>query len=332
MKTMFLQTELNIESLRYPVQEDVEAVDTLIIKELASRIPLIETITHHIIQSGGKRLRPLVVLLTARACGYKQDTEHQELAAIIEFIHTATLLHDDVIDKSRKRRGQRTVNALWGNSASVLTGDFLYSRAFQILSKRSNIPVMKILAKTTNKISEGEVWQLMNQNNPDIDEMTYYKVIRHKTAQLFSAASEIGAIVATKNEKLQKAMAAFGLHLGMAYQIIDDLLDYSKDPSVLNKNIGDDLAEGKATLPLIYAKKQAPSAQVKHIQKAIKNGGLNNFPSIMELIDKTHAREYTKRCAFKQAEKARTYLQKLSISPYRDTLNALTKFIVNRCY
>ena len=332
MKTTFLQSGLDIESLRYPVQKDIEAVDILITKELASHIPLIKTITHHIIQSGGKRLRPLVVLLTARACGYKQDTEHQELAAIIEFIHTATLLHDDVIDKSRKRRGQKTANALWGNSASILVGDFLYSRAFQILSQRSNVPVMKILATTSNQISEGEVWQLMNQNNPDIDETTYYKVIHHKTAQLFSAASEIGAIIATKNETLQKSMAAFGLHLGMAYQIIDDLLDYSKDPSVLNKNVGDDLSEGKATLPLIYAKQQVPPAQAKHIQKAIKNGGLSDFRSIMKLIEETQAREYTQHCAFKQAEKAQTYLQELSTSPYRDTLNALTKFVVNRYY
>ncbi|CAN7950639.1 unnamed protein product, partial [Ixodes hexagonus] len=228
----------------------------LILSELSSRVPLVQTITHHIVQSGGKRLRPLVVLLTARACGYNKGVEHQELAAIIEFIHTATLLHDDVIDKSDLRRGEKTAHAIWGNQASVLVGDFLYSRAFQILARRSNIPVMKVLANTTNQIAEGEVWQLMNQNDPNIDETTYYEVIRRKTAQLFSAGTEIGAIIGTEEEPLRKAMTAFGLHLGLAYQIIDDLLDYSEDASELDKNVGDDLAEGKATLPLIYAKQK----------------------------------------------------------------------------
>ncbi|MBW5803126.1 octaprenyl diphosphate synthase [Coxiella endosymbiont of Ornithodoros amblus] len=332
MKATLKKDTFEIESLRQPVRKDIEAVDALVVKELSSDVPLIETITQHIIQSGGKRLRPLVVLLTARACGYRQDVENQELATVIEFIHTATLLHDDVVDKSTQRRGQKTANALWGNSASVLLGDFLYSRAFQILARRSNVPVMKILATTTNQISEGEVWQLMNQNDPDIDEATYYEVIRRKTAQLFSAAAEIGAIVAAKNKTWQKSMAAFGLHLGMAYQIIDDLLDYSKDASALDKNVGDDLAEGRATLPLIYAKQQAQPAQAEHIREAIKNGGLNGLQWIMKLMDETRAREYTQQCALRQAEKAHTYLQQLPPSPYRDALNALTQFVVSRHY
>ena len=331
MKTL-THASFDIHALRQPVQKDIEAVDALIIKELSSHVPLVETITHHIIQSGGKQLRPLIVLLTAKACGYEQDTEHQELAAVIEFIHIATLLHDDVVDKSEQRRARKTANALWGNSASILVGDFLYSRAFQILARRSNISVMKILANTTNRLSEGEVWQLMNQNNPDIDTATYYEVIRRKTGQLFSAAAEIGVIIAEKNGTLRKTMATFGLHLGTAYQIIDDLLDYSDDPAKLDKDVGDDLAEGKVTLPLIYAKQQAQPAQAEHIRKVIKNGGTDDLQSMMKIIDKTNARKYTQQCALGETEKAQICLQQLPPSPYRDALNALTKFVVSRHY
>ncbi|WP_304986077.1 polyprenyl synthetase family protein [Coxiella-like endosymbiont] len=322
----------SLESLRFPIKKDLEAVDALILNKLSSHIPLIQTITHHIIRSGGKRLRPLVVLLSARACDYDQNTEHHELATVIEFIHTATLLHDDVIDKSNQRHGQQTANARWGNSASVLVGDFLYSRAFQILAKRNNIPVMKVLANTANEIAEGEVWQLMNQNDPNIEESTYYEVIRCKTAQLFSAAAEIGAIIGTKNEPLRKAMASFGLHVGMAYQIIDDLLDYSEDSSKLDKNIGDDLAEGKATLPLIYAKQKANLREVELIREAIKIGGLKNLSSIMQIISDTKAREYTRQCAVQEIEKAQIQLQKLPPSPFRYSLEELAKFVVSRQY
>ena len=319
-ETVF-STFSTIKNLSQPVENDFQAVDALILRELSSHIPLIQIITHHIVQSGGKRLRPLVVLLTAHACGYNKGVEHQELAAIVEFIHTATLLHDDVVDKSDLRRGEKTVNAIWGDQASVLVGDFLYSRAFQILAKRSNIPVMKVLVNTTNQIAEGEVWQLMNQNNPDIDETIYYEVIRRKTAQLFSAGTEIGAIIGTKNEPLRKAMTAFGLHLGLAYQITDDLLDYS-----------DDLAEGKATLPLIYAKQKTKPAQAQLIREAIKKGSLDDLKTIIQIIDETKARKYTRQCAIKEAEKARTYLQMLPISIYKDALEALTKFVIYRRY
>ncbi|MFW0079370.1 MAG: polyprenyl synthetase family protein [Coxiella endosymbiont of Haemaphysalis qinghaiensis] len=325
-------TPPSMESLRFPVKQDLEAVDALLLKELFSHLPLIQMITHHIIRSGGKRLRPLIVLLSARACGYDQNTEHHELATAIEFIHTATLLHDDVIDKSDQRRGQKTANEVWGNSASVLVGDFLYSRTFQILAKRNNIPVMKVLANTTNEISEGEVWQLMNQNDPNVEESIYYEVVRRKTAQLFSAAAEVGAIVGTKNELIRKAMASFGLHIGMAYQIIDDLLDYSEDPSQLDKNIGDDLVEGKATLPLIYAKKKANLREAKLIREAIKNGGLENLQSIMQIISDTKAREYTRQCATQEIEKAQIQLQQLPPSPFRHSLEALLKFVVSRQY
>ncbi|QTS84023.1 polyprenyl synthetase family protein [Coxiella endosymbiont of Amblyomma nuttalli] len=330
-KTVFL-TSSTIENLRQPVENDFQAIDALILSELSSHVPLVQTIIHHIVHSGGKRLRPLVVLLTAHACGYNNGVEHQELAVIIEFIHTATLLHDDVIDKSDLRRGEKTANAIWGNQASVLVGDFLYSRAFQILARRSNVPVMKVLANTTNQIAEGEIWQLMNQNDPDVDESIYYEVIRRKTAQLFSAGTEIGAIISTEEESLRKAMTAFGLHLGLAYQIIDDLLDYSEDASELDKNVGDDLAEGKATLPLIYAKQKTKPAQAKLIREAIKQGGLDNLKIIMQLIDETKARKYTQQCAIKEAEKARTHLQALPLSIYRDALESLTKFVIYRRY
>lgn len=334
MKTIepVFSTFPTIETLSQPVENDFQAVNALILSELYSHVSLVQTITHYIVQSGGKRLRPLVVLLTAHACGYNKGVEHQELAAIIEFIHTATLLHDDVIDKSDLRRGEKTTNAIWGNQASVLVGDFLYSRAFQILARRSNIPVMKVLANTTNQIAEGEVWQSMNQHDPDIDETTYYEVIRRKTAQLFSAGTEIGAIIGTKEKSLRKAMTAFGLHLGLAYQIIDDLLDYSKDASELDKNVGNDLAEGKATLPLIYAKQKTKPAQAKIIQEAIRRGGLNDLKIIMQIIDETKARKYTRQCAIKEAEKAKTYLQVLPISIYRDTLEDLINFVIYRRY
>lgn len=243
-----------LKALRAPIEKELQAVDALMAQELCSTIPLIQTVTERIIQCGGKRLRPLLVLLCAKACGYDHDTEHHELATVVEFIHTATLLHDDVVDSSELRRGSQTSNSLFGNPVSVLVGDFLYSRAFQILAKRNNIPVMKLLAHTTNQISEGEVWQLMNRHDPDIDERTYLEVIRRKTAELFAVSAKIGAIIGTQNTSLYPILFDFGLHLGMAYQIIDDLMDYTADVKVMGKNIGDDLAEGKVTLPLIFAR------------------------------------------------------------------------------
>ncbi len=321
----------DLESLRKPVADELRATDALINQELASNVPLIQTIMAHIVHSGGKRLRPLLVLLSAKACGYEQDTEHHELAAVIEFIHTATLLHDDVVDHSNMRRGQQTANALWGNSSSVLVGDFLYSRAFQILARRDNIPVMRVLANTTNQISEGEVWQLMNQHNADINEATYYEVIRRKTAQLFSAAAEIGGLIG-QDPSWVKPMAEFGLHLGMAYQIIDDLLDYTASLEEIGKNIGDDLAEGKATLPLIFAKQHAKPKEAEQIRSAIQNGGLNNLPEILSIIESTNAKNYTYACASKAADSALTVLQQLPHSPYRNALETLTSFVVSRHY
>ncbi len=323
-------TKSVIESLRELVQVDLDAIDQLILKELSSNVTLINTITQHIIKSGGKRLRPLLVILSARALNYNDDNEHHELAAIIEFIHTATLLHDDVVDNSDRRRGKPTANSIWGNQGSVLTGDFLYSRAFQILARRNNIPVMKVLADTTNEISEGEVLQLMNCHNPDITESDYQEVIRRKTAQLYSAAAEIGAIISTGDKTLQQAMAAYGLHLGNAFQMIDDLLDYTAESEALGKNIGDDLAEGKMTLPLIYAMQQGNEQQIATIKRAIKSGGLDDIDAIAAIINDTNACEYTLKRAKEEAQQAQKHLTKLNDSPYKSAMHQLASFVVDR--
>lgn len=320
-----------LQKIRQPILKDLTAINQLIVDELFSTVPLIQTIAQHIVTSGGKRLRPLVVLLSAKACGYGEDTEHHELAAVIEFIHTATLLHDDVVDKSELRRGRQTANDIWGNEASVLVGDFLYSRAFQILARRDNIPVMKVLANTTNQLSEGEVMQLLNQH-ADISESDYYEVIRRKTARLFSAAGAIGALVGTSDRALYKTMTEFGLHLGMAYQMIDDLLDYTANAEALGKNIGDDLAEGKETLPLIYAIHHAQPAQAALMRHAIETGSLDNLDAILTAIDETNARTYTLNCARHHATLALALLNNVPASPYCDSLKALTEFVVNRNY
>ena len=319
-----------LEQIRQGIADDLKAVDQLISTELSSQVPLIQTITQHIVSSGGKRLRPLVVLLTAKALNYHRDTEHHELAAVIEFIHTATLLHDDVVDDSALRRGQPTANAQWGNPASVLVGDFLYSRAFQILARRSNIPVMKVLANTTNHIAEGEVLQLIHRNDATITEAQYQEVIRRKTAQLFSAAAEIGALIGSHDHNVHERMAHFGLHLGIAYQMIDDVLDYTASPEEMGKNIGDDLAEGKATLPLIYALHHATPDQAHLIHHVIQQGGLTHLQEILQAIEETNARQYTLQCAKHHAELAQSFLTSLPDSRYRQALYDLTIFIVDR--
>jgi len=337
MQTMDFSTTLNktdlLAEIRRPIADDLKATDRLICEELISKVPLIQEITKHIVSSGGKRLRPLLLLLSARACGYqKNDTEHHELAAIIEFVHTATLLHDDVIDESLLRRGQETANARWGNQASVLVGDFLYSRAFQILSRRSNIPVMKCLADTTNAIAEGEVWQLMNQHDPDISIDDYYQVIHHKTAKLFESAAKIAAIISGQNEQTQKAVANYGLQLGMAFQIIDDLLDYLSSAETLGKNVGDDLAEGKVTLPLIFAMQHGNANQRKEIRQAILNGSLENMPAILKTLQESQAIEYTRQQAKIYAGKALASLAHLAPSNYRDAMEHLVAFAIQRSY
>lgn len=319
----------NLQHIRALIQSDLVAVDRIILNELTSDVPLIKDIAEHIIASGGKRLRPLLVLLAAKCCGYAGDSEHHELATVIEFIHTATLLHDDVVDQSELRRGESTANAIWGNEASVLVGDFLYSRAFQILARRNNIPVMTVLANTTNQISEGEIWQLMNRHQPDIDETIYFEVIRRKTAQLFAAASEIGSLIATENQEQRKAMASFGLHFGMAYQIVDDLLDYTSNSDTLGKNIGDDLAEGKITLPLIYAKREA-GPKSKRIEMIIQQGGREHLDEVLEIIESTKAINYSLDIAKKQAVIAQNWLSQFPASPFSNALRSLCDFVVAR--
>ncbi len=325
-------TEPDIAQIRHTIEADLLALDQLILSELTSQVPLINQITLHIIKSGGKRLRPLVVLLMAKALNYHDDNEHTELAAIIEFIHTATLLHDDVVDASELRRNQPTANALWGNEASVLSGDFLYSRAFQILARRNNIPVMKVIADTTNLIAEGEVMQLMNVGNHELSEKDYFVVIERKTATLYSAASEIGAIIATDNQEQQKAAADYGLHLGLAFQMIDDLLDYTADSNVSGKNLGDDLNEGKITLPLIYTIHNGTDAQKNIIQTAIKNKSRESIDDVITAITDSHGYEYTFNYAKKEAQKAKNCLQHLPENKYRDALAKICDFVLQREY
>lgn len=318
--------------IRAVVTDDLIAVDRLIIQELSSDIQLIQEITQHILQGGGKRLRPLVVLLCARASGYQPGIEHQELAAIIEFVHTATLLHDDVVDESKLRRGRQTANAIWGNQASVLVGDFLYSRAFQLLTQRSNVPIMKILATTTNAIAEGEVMQLMNRHDTTLTEDGYFAVIYRKTAKLFESAAEAGAILGSQNRAFQTNMAKFGLNLGLAFQIIDDVLDYTAKSTVIGKNIGDDLMEGKMTLPLIYALNQVNAADAAIIHQAIQQGSTPNLSPILQIIEASGAFDYCLKTAYHYGNLALAALSDMPNNPYKEALHELVHFAIERSY
>lgn len=308
----------------------MQAVDTLILDRLKSDVVLINQIGHYIINSGGKRLRPMLVLLSAKACGYRGD-QHIDLAAVIEFIHTATLLHDDVVDSSDMRRNQETANAIWGNEASVLVGDFLYSRAFEMMVDVNIMRVMEIISHATNRIAEGEVLQLLNCNDPDTTEEKYIEVIERKTATLFEAGTRLGAVLA-QTDALEQAASAFGQHLGIAFQLVDDALDYSSSNATLGKNIGDDLAEGKPTLPLIQAMKTADPAQRQAIRIAIENGGRENIDNILRTIESTNAMQYTAELARQEAEKAKQALNALPPSPYKDALQYLADYSVSRTY
>lgn len=322
-----------LDAIRSLVINDLESIDQLISKEVASSVPLTQEVTRHIFKSKGKRLRPLLVILSAHALKKQElGTQHFELATVIEFVHTATLLHDDVVDHSLQRRGQRTANAIWGNLASVLVGDFLYSRAFQILARHNHIAIMRVLSEATNAIAEGEVMQLMNQNDADLTEENYFKVIIQKTAKLFSAATEIGAILQNANETEQKAMATYGLHLGIAFQIIDDLLDYYADSDITGKNLGDDLSEGKATLPLIYAIKESTQQQADLIRTAIRTADINLLPEIILILNNSQALSATKNKAIEHANLAQAALNNIPNSEYRDALQKLVLFSVERKY
>ncbi len=313
------------------IKSDMDAVNNTIKQRLYSEVVLINQISHHIINSGGKRLRPVLVLLSARAMGY-EGSHHIDLAAIIEFIHTATLLHDDVVDSSELRRGQETANELWGNEASVLVGDFLYSRSFQMMVDVGNMRVMEILAGTTNTIAEGEVLQLLNCNDADTTEERYITVIHYKTAKLFEAASQLGAVISDSAPGLEQAMVKYGMHLGTAFQLVDDMLDYSAPGKDIGKNVGDDLAEGKPTLPLIYAMRNGTPEQASIVRQAIEEGGVGDIDRIREVIETTDAIAYTAKTAREEADMAKAALEGVPDSPYKKALITLAEFSVNRTY
>jgi len=322
---------VSLEAIRSPIESDMLAVDEVIRKRLYSEVVLICQISEYIIGSGGKRLRPALVLLSAGAFGYSGGYHHV-LAAVVEFIHTATLLHDDVVDESSLRRGNATANALFGNAASVLVGDFLYSRAFQMMVGAGNMRVMEVLADATNTIAEGEVLQLLNCNDADIDEARYLQVIHYKTAKLFEAATRLGAILGNASGADEEAMAVYGMRMGTAFQLIDDVLDYSGDHAETGKNVGDDLAEGKPTLPLIYAMKNGTPQQAQVIRRAIEHGGLNELDAVMAAIRDTGALDYVKSQAKAEASVACEAISHLPHSKYKESLLQLADFAVKRSY
>ncbi len=322
---------MDFQAVRQLVKDDFEAVDREITERLHSDVALINTLSAYIVNSGGKRLRPLLVLLGSRALGYR-GSAHVVLAAIIEFIHTATLLHDDVVDASAMRRGRSTANSIWGNEASVLVGDFLYSRAFEMMVGVENMRVMDILASTTNVIARGEVMQLMNCHDPDTSEERYIEVIHSKTAKLFEAAARLCAVISNQNDATEAAMAGYGLHLGIAFQLIDDALDYSGDNKELGKNVGDDLAEGKPTLPMIHAMRQGNAAQRALLRKAIEDGNVDQMPDVVRIIESTGSIAYTAGRAEQEADLARAALSAIPDSPYKQALVTLAHFAVHRSH
>lgn len=312
-----------------PVSDDFARVNELIFSQLTSQVPLVEKIGHYIVSSGGKRLRPLLVLLTCRALEQSSDA-HLKLAAVIEFLHTATLLHDDVVDTSELRRGRATANANWGNAPSVLVGDYLYSRAFQMMVSLDSMAVMDVLSSATAVIAEGEVLQLVNAKNPDLTEDQYMAVIRSKTAMLFKAASHSAALLCNASESDSTAMGNYGLHLGLAFQLVDDVLDYSGNTLEMGKNVGDDLAEGKATLPLIQAMKVCGEDDRLIIRRAIRKGGLEKLERICDIVRQTGALDYTLSLAREQAKLAAQCTEVLPKSAARDALLSLTEMAVSR--
>ncbi|MFN2310231.1 MAG: octaprenyl diphosphate synthase [Gammaproteobacteria bacterium] len=320
---------MSLDQVRDLTTEAMQAVDRLIHERLSSDVLLINQLGHYIVNSGGKRLRPLLVLLGAQACGYS-GRHHLNLAAIVEFIHTATLLHDDVVDASNLRRGRETANAIWGNEASVLVGDFLYSRAFEMMVEVGNMRIMEIMAQTTNTIAEGEVMQLLNCHDPDTSEARYMEVIRCKTAKLFEAAARIGAVLGQRPAAIESAMASYGMHLGTAFQLIDDVLDYSADAAETGKNLGDDLAEGKPTLPLIFVLREGTPAQAAVVRRAIEHGGRDDIAAVQTAIESVGALAYTARAARQAADQAMHSLQILPATPYKEALYALAEFSVSR--
>ena len=320
---------MDFEAIKALVHRDIQAVNREIGARLQSDVVLINQLAAHIVNSGGKRLRPIIVLLGANAFDY-DGRAHIQLAAVIEFIHTATLLHDDVVDASELRRGQSTANTIWGNEASVLVGDFLYSRAFEMMVEVNSMRVMEILAHTTNTIARGEVLQLLNCHDPDTTEARYRDVIQSKTAKLFEAAARLAAVITNQNPTVEAAMAKYGLHLGTAFQLVDDALDYGRDNPALGKNIGDDLAEGKPTLPLIHAMRSANAEQRELLRAAIKHGDHTRIEVVVDTIESTGSIAYTARQAEAEAALATEALVSLPESSYKQALQDLAVFSVRR--
>ncbi len=320
---------MNLQDILAPIADDMRKVDQTIRSRLHSEVSLISEIGEYIVSAGGKRLRPALVLLSARAlgCGSDEPVLH---AATIEFIHTATLLHDDVVDESGLRRGRQTANAVWGNAGAVLSGDFVYSRSFQMMVDSGRMEVMKVMSDTTNAIAEGEVLQLLNCGDPDVDEARYLRVIELKTARLFEGACRLGAISAESSRPIADAMTAYGHHLGLAFQIVDDLLDYLADPTVSGKNLGNDLAEGKPTLPLIHAMRQGSSEQAAMIQDAIRQGRVENLEDVLKAVESTEAIPYTRALAERHAEKAVQSIGEVPDSIYKEALVQLARFNLDR--
>jgi octaprenyl-diphosphate synthase len=310
-------------------RDDMAAVDALIRRRLASDVVLINQVAEYIIGAGGKRLRPMLLLLAAGALGHRGPDAHQ-LAAVVEFIHTATLLHDDVVDESDLRRGRSTANAVWGNAASVLVGDFLYSRSFQLMVELDRMEVMRILADTTNLIAEGEVLQLLHVRNPDTDEAAYLKVIERKTAVLFAAATRLGALLADGDGRMCDALHEYGLNLGYAFQIADDVLDYASDAETMGKNLGDDLAEGKATLPLIHAIAHGDAGTKSRLRMAVEQGDTDAMPDVLAAIRAHGGLEYSRQRALEYATAAERALDGLDDNDHVAALRGLARYAVNR--
>ena len=321
---------MDIKAIQTLIADDMNSVNQLIHAQMQSDVALVNQLGLYIVNSGGKRVRPMLALLAARALGYQGD-KHVTLATIVEFIHTATLLHDDVVDESDLRRGEPTANAEFGNAASVLVGDFIYTRSFQLMVGLGQMRIMDILADATNVIAEGEVLQLMNCNDPDTTEQSYMQVIYSKTAKLFEAATQLAAVITEQDANVEEAMRLYGMHLGTAFQLVDDVLDYSADAHTLGKNIGDDLAEGKPTLPLIYATQHGEAAQKQQIREAIEQGnGLDYLGDILATLTQTKALDFTMQRAQQEADKAISALDFLPESAEKEALVALANIAVKR--
>ena len=321
-----MQNFIEIQAL---MKNELDQMNKILVNRLDSNVDLINQMSHYIISSGGKRIRPLLLLLCAKATDYDGDY-HYSMAVVIELIHTATLLHDDVVDQSTTRRGQETANELWGNAPSVLVGDFLYSRAFEIMVEPNSMEIMKILSKATNQISEGEVLQLLNIKNANVTQKEYYRVIERKTACLFKAACQIAGILSNSNQKVIEAMGKFGMHLGNAFQIIDDTLDYESDSNIIGKEVGDDLSEGKVTLPMIYALEKTTKSDKKILTDAIQNADASNINQVVEILMNVNAFQYSRDIANKESNMALESIDILQSSKYKTALKLLCKLSLER--